>query len=225
MRETPQETLELELDGAPARTTLRSYPADAAHASLLLAHGAGAPQTHPWMVAISEALAARGVAVYTFNFLYTEQGRRLPDKGSLLEATFRAVIQQLRARVETPLFLGGKSMGGRIATQVAARGEPGLAGLVLLGYPLHPPGKPLQLRWTHLPKVTVPMLFIQGERDPFGPVAELAPRVEALPGRARILAIEGGNHSLATPKRSGVTLAQTLARAAGEIARFTRETR
>jgi predicted alpha/beta-hydrolase family hydrolase len=224
MKPTRTKTLALELDGAPASTTLLSYPADQAHAALLLAHGAGAPQTHPWMVAISEAIARLGVAVYTFNFLYTEAGRRLPDKNPLLEATFRAVIREVRAEVETPLFIGGKSMGGRIATQVAARGEPGLSGLVLLGYPLHPPGKPLQLRWTHMPKVTLPMLFIQGERDAFGPVAELAPRALALHSRARILAIEGGDHSLATPKRSGVTLEQTFSRAAGEIARFTRDT-
>ncbi len=111
----------------------------------MLAHGAGAPQTHPWMVAMARALSDRAFAVVTFNFLYTEARRRVPDRNDLLEATWRAAIDAVRARGHVGagrLFVGGKSMGGRIASQVAARADAraGIAGVVLLGYPLHPPG-------------------------------------------------------------------------------------
>src|ERR1700704_5048123 len=132
----------------------------------MLAHGAGAGQQHPFMTAFADAIAARGIDVVTFNFLYIEQKRRLPDRGPALEACYRAAIDATRREVTAArraLFIGGKSMGGRIATQVAAAdaGLP-LAGLVLLGYPLHPPGRPERLRDAHLPAVSRPMLFVQG---------------------------------------------------------------
>ncbi len=198
---------------------------DRGRAALVLAHGAGAPQTHKWMVSVARALADRSIDVVTFNFLYAEAGRKAPDRPPVLEATWRAVIAAVRARSELAvghLFLGGKSMGGRIATHVAAADEPigPVEGLVLLGYPLHPPGKPQQLRAAHLPRVKAPMLFVQGERDAFGTPAELAPIVAELPSGARVLVIEGGDHSLARPKSSGESLEQVIARVAGEVARF-----
>jgi uncharacterized protein len=218
-------------DVAGSRTTGLHYGAQEPKAALVLAHGAGAPQTHPWIVRMAVALASRGLEVFTFNFLYTEARRRLPDKNPLLEATWRAAAGAVRARSETAarrLFIGGKSMGGRIATQVAAAaaeapdGIGDLAGLVLLGYPLHPPGRPDKLRAAHLARVQAPMLFVQGSRDAFGSPAELEPFVTPLASRGtRIFAIEGGDHSLVLPKSSGVDAAQVTARVAEEIARFT----
>jgi predicted alpha/beta-hydrolase family hydrolase len=209
-----------------ARTTALLYPASPARVTLLLAHGAGAPQTHPWMVAIARALSARGIDVITFNFQYAEMKRRVPDRNDVLEGTWRAAIEAVRARADLdqgrPLFVGGKSMGGRIATQVAARsGGVDVAGLALLGYPLHPPGKPQQLRAAHLPAVKAPMLFVQGSRDAFGTPEELAPILDKLGPRARLFVVEGGDHSLGVPKRSGQTLETVIARVADEIARFT----
>jgi predicted alpha/beta-hydrolase family hydrolase len=209
-------------------TTALFYPSPHARAAIVLAHGAGAPQTHPWMVAVARTLSERAFDVVTFNFLYSEAKRRVPDRNDVLEATWRAVIGAVRARggaARERLYLGGKSMGGRIATQVAAGGDVGeLAGLVLLGYPLHPPGKPDRLRASHLPQVHAPMLFVQGSRDPFGTPDELGPVVEGLWQGSRLYVVEGGDHSLALPKSRGQTLEQVIARVADEIDRFT-ETR
>lgn len=217
------------MDVAGTQTTGLSYGGGGARAALVLAHGAGAPQTHPWMVRMAGALASRGLDVFTFNFLYAESRRRLPDRNPVLEATWRAAIGAVRARSEAArckLYIGGKSMGGRIATQVAAAAEPhaivDLAGLVLLGYPLHPPGRPDKLRASHLARVQAPMLFVQGSRDAFGAPAELEPFVSPLASRrTRLFVVEGGDHSLAVPKSSGLDLEQVMARVADEIARFT----
>lgn len=111
-------------------------------------------------------------------------------------------------------------MGGRIATQVAAREGVDVEGVVLLGYPLHPPGKPAQLRTKHLPHVRAPMLFVQGSRDPFGGPDELAPFLDGAPRGTRLVPVEGGDHSLGLPKSRGVTLAATMAGVADEIVRF-----
>jgi predicted alpha/beta-hydrolase family hydrolase len=209
-----------------SKTTALLYPADDAHAALVLAHGAGGRMNHPWMVAVARALSARGLDVVTFNFLYSEAGRRLPDRNDVLEATWRAVIAAVRERPEVMrgqlprrLFIGGKSMGGRIATQVAVGTD--VDGLVLLGYPLHPPGKPEKLRAAHLPGVKAPMLFVQGSRDAFGTPAELAPFVEKLPDGTSLFVVEGGDHSLSVPKRGGETFESVVARVADAIARFT----
>jgi predicted alpha/beta-hydrolase family hydrolase len=183
------------------KVTAIAYPAArAVRATLLLAHGAGAGQRHPYMAGTAERLRARGVTVVTFDFPYMENGKKLPDKGDALEACFRVVYEAVRARAPESLFVGGKSMGGRIATQVAAKGEIAPAGLVLLGYPLHPPGKPTQRRDAHLPKVRPPMLFVQGTRDAFGTPAEIAPLLPTLAKRSVLLPVEGGDHSHAVPK-------------------------
>jgi predicted alpha/beta-hydrolase family hydrolase len=206
-----------------ASTTARVYaPAAApALATLVLGHGAGAPQTHPWMVAMAEAMASRGVQAVTFNFLYAERGRRLPDRNPILEATWRAAIAAVRTHLgQARPFIGGKSMGGRIATQVAAQPDVDVAGLVLLGYPLHPPGKPTQLRTAHLPAIRAPMLFVQGSRDPFGGPGELGPFLAGLAPGTRLFAVEGGDHSLAPVHARGESTAAALARVADEVAHF-----
>jgi predicted alpha/beta-hydrolase family hydrolase len=187
---------------ASAATTALVYRADSQRrdAALILAHGAGAGQRSSFMVVFAEALSAAGLDVVTFNFLYTEQKRRVPDRGPALEACYRAVIDGVRNEVEsarTFLAIGGKSMGGRIATQVAAA-DPGLSvdGLVLLGYPLRPPGKPAVRRDAHLPAVRRPILFVQGSRDAFGTPAEFTDLLTKLSPPATFHTVEGGDHSL-----------------------------
>jgi predicted alpha/beta-hydrolase family hydrolase len=186
------------------QTTGLIYPADSAHrigAMLVLAHGAGAGQTSRFMIDFATALADRGVDVLTFNFLYIEERRKAPDRTPLLEDCYRAVVDTARRHSrfrDSKVFIGGKSMGGRMATHLAADATtaPAPAGVVVLGYPLHPPGKPDQLRVGHLPRITVPMLIVQGERDPFGSPDELRPHLASLGERATIHAIDGGDHSL-----------------------------
>ena len=185
-------------------TDLRLYPATSPHAALVLAHGAGAGQASPFMVAAGQGIARRGISVGTFDFAYMAARRKVPDPAPALERQWRDVIDAARtAFPELPLFIGGKSMGGRIASHVAALGNTGpLAGLVFFGYPLHPPGKPHQRRDAHLPSIAQPMLFLQGSRDPFGSSSEitaLLPRLQ----RATVHDVAGGDHSLKVPARSG----------------------
>jgi predicted alpha/beta-hydrolase family hydrolase len=165
----------------------------------MLGHGAGAGQQSTFMVEFARALAALEIDTITFNFPYTEQRRRIPDRGPALEACYRAVIRSARHSVESAsraLFIGGKSMGGRIATQVAAGdSQLPIAGLVLLGYPLHPPGRPTERRDKHLAAVARPMLFVQGSRDTFGTPAELEPVLGALAPAPSLHVVTGGDHS------------------------------
>jgi hypothetical protein len=193
-------------NAAGAVTTALAYIAERpAGATLILGHGAGAGQHSTFMIDFARSLSSLGIDVVTFNFLYTEQRRRIPDRGPALEACYRAVIETARSQVESArrfLFVGGKSMGGRIATQVAAIDrESRLAGLVLLGYPLHPPGKPEQRRDRHLPLVQRPMLFVQGRRDAFGTPAELSPILERV-SPAPMLHVVDGDHSFTLSKKA-----------------------
>jgi predicted alpha/beta-hydrolase family hydrolase len=178
---------------------------DPRHATLILAHGAGSGQHSPFMVSFANALAALRVATITFNFPYTEQKRKLPDRRPVLEACYRAVIDAVGGAVASAggsLFIGGKSMGGRIATQVAAADpERPIAGLVLLGYPLHPPGRPAERRDAHLPAVGRPMLFVQGSRDAFGTPAELTLALSSVSPPATLHIVTGGDHSFKVSRR------------------------
>jgi predicted alpha/beta-hydrolase family hydrolase len=186
---------------------MRVYAASAADAPLLvLGHGAGAGHDHPWMRHVAQGLAARGVHVVTFDFPYKAAKKSVPDPPAVLEAAFAkvwaeapgAVAAEAAGPAPTRLFAGGKSMGGRIASQSAARGlfTPKADGLVFFGYPLHPPGKPQQRRDAHLPSVGAPMLFFHGTRDPFGTPEEMTRLVAGLEG-ATLELVEGGDHSLA----------------------------
>jgi uncharacterized protein len=203
-----------------------AYPATGSRhrAAYILAHGAGGNQLSPWLVQFATAAAARGIGVVTFNFLYSEQGRGLPDRNDKLEACWRKVVEAWHdgafakslGRGSGPLLIGGKSMGGRIASQIAAgdpAASPGMAevaGLVFLGYPLHPPGKPEQLRSRHLPAIRAPMLFVQGSRDAFGTPEELRPVLAKLKAAADLLVVEEGDHSFKVPKAAGLTQAQVF---------------
>ncbi|WP_394833632.1 alpha/beta fold hydrolase [Pendulispora rubella] len=199
--------------GDQAVTAIRYAAAARERARLILAHGAGANQRHPFMVRTALALAGMGVGVTTFNFGYTERGRRVPDPKDALERCFRAVLQAEASG--SPIFLGGKSMGGRIASQVVAAGglEVEVRGLIFLGYPLHPPKKPAQLRVAHWPEVKVPQLFVQGTRDAFGTVEEITVHLPKLGAPATIFPIEQGDHSFAVPKKLGVPQDAVFARA------------
>jgi predicted alpha/beta-hydrolase family hydrolase len=174
---------------------LKVYPTESAAAVMVVAHGAGAGQASPFMVRTATGLAERGIASATFDFPYMAAGKHVPDKADVLERCWREAIDAARQRFGgRPLFIGGKSMGGRIASHVAAQGCDGLAGVVFLGYPLHPPGKPDQRRDRHLPSIREPMLFVQGSRDAFGTAEEIR---TLLPGlqRATLHEITGGDHS------------------------------
>jgi predicted alpha/beta-hydrolase family hydrolase len=213
---------------APGETvTARTYAASARpFARLVLGHGAGTDQRHPFMVQMARRLAARGVTVITYDFAYAEEGRRLPDPAPKLEACASAVIAFARGEAPEgePLFAGGKSMGGRIASQVAAKADAGeLSGLVFLGYPLHPPGKPEKLRAAHLPGVRAPMLFVQGARDAFGTPEEIAPLLADLPRGTKLHAVAGGDHSLTVPKRGGPAQEAVLDAVADAIVAWMRE--
>jgi hypothetical protein len=156
------------------------------------------------MVRAAEGLASRGVTVVTFDFPYVAAGRKVPDAAPVLERAWRDAIEGVRrdgTAGSLPLFIGGKSMGGRIASHVAAQGIERLAGLVFLGYPLHPPGRPQQRRDAHLPQIREPMLFVQGERDAFGTAEEIRELLPRLNGRSALHVIEAGDHSYKVPAR------------------------
>jgi hypothetical protein len=198
--------------------TAMAYPAaTSALATLVLGHGAGSNQFSDFMVGVANGLAARGLDVVTFNFPFTERGKKLPDPQPVLEECYRAVLSDVsadRRLGSRPLLIGGKSLGGRVATHVAASlaidagsvstWPTRLRGLVLLGYPLHPPGRPQQVRVSHLPAIRHPMLFVQGAKDAFGTPAELRAFVDVLPARCEIYPVEQGGHSFDVPKRSGL---------------------
>lgn len=194
-------------------STLQHYlaePSCALGIRLVLAHGAGAGQRHPFMVAMARGLAERGVDVVTFDFPYMRERRRVPDKARVLEAAFRDAVAEAGAHhagtdVSRRLFIGGKSMGGRIATHLAAQGVEHLQGVVALGYPLHPPGKPDQPRVAHLPAIHVPFLIVQGERDTFGTPEELRPVIQTIPGPVTLHVVANGDHSLGVRKAAGVS--------------------
>jgi len=174
---------------------IKVYRSDSSTAALVVGHGAGAGQKSPFMVRTAEGLAARGIATATFDFPYITAGRHVPDRAPVLEQAWRDAIARAQQELSgLPLFIGGKSMGGRISSQVAAQEIEGVSGLIFLGYPLHPPGKPEQRRDAHLPAVRQPMLFVQGTRDAFGTADEiraLLPRLQ----RATLHEVPGGDHS------------------------------
>lgn len=176
--------------------------------TLLLGHGAGGDQMSSFMRMFASGMADRGFDAMTFNFLYSEKGRGGPDPKAKLESCYRSVIQaalSLKKLKSNHLIVGGKSMGGRIGSQVAAADGSKISGLVFLGYPLHPPGKPEQLRDAHLKDIRAPMLFHQGTRDAFGTPDELRTVIKRDRLPATLNEIEGGDHSFKVPKSAGLS--------------------
>lgn len=170
---------------------------------LVLGHGAGGDRRTPLLVDLAERLAQAGCGVALYSFPYSEAGRRIPDPRAVLEQTVREVDADLRRRCRPRLlFHGGKSMGGRMASQAVAQGLPA-DGLVFLGYPLHPSGRPETLRDRHLPAIQAPMLFLQGTRDAFARWDLISDLVARLGPHARLERVEGADHSFSVPKASG----------------------
>lgn len=203
-----------EADPIPA-TLYAATGRNPVEALLVLGHGAGAGQSSPFMGAYASQLAARGLPVATFDFAYMARGRKTPDRPAVLEATFRAAVRGAAAQAGmagAPVVIGGKSMGGRIATHLAAEpdawpeGAPPLGGVVVLGYPLAPPGgRRSGDRVTHLRRLTIPTLIVQGTRDAFGGPDEVREAIftEGVTAPVDIVAVAGGDHSFAVLKSSG----------------------
>lgn len=190
-------------------------------ATLLLAHGAGAPMDSPFMNDMAEKLANSGFEVVRFEFPYMIDRRisgkkRPPDRAPKLLAAFEEAINNLDT--SKTLIIGGKSMGGRMASMIAANGNTHVDGVLCLGYPFHPPGRPEKLRTDHLPNITAPTLIVQGERDPFGGTALI--ETLSLPENISVSIAPDGNHDLAPRKRSGQTHEENLQRATEVIAAF-----
>jgi predicted alpha/beta-hydrolase family hydrolase len=194
----------IEASGAAVSASLHGEGA----VQLVLGHGAGGSRRQPFLLRVAEAIAASGRGAALYNFPYVEARRRAPDTPEVLEATTRAVGELVRATLGAQRVVhGGKSMGGRIASQAAARGMPADA-LVFLGYPLHPPGRPDTLRDRHLPGIEAPMLFLQGTRDNFARWDLIEGTCARLGARATLQRLEGADHSFGVLKRSGRTAAE-----------------
>jgi predicted alpha/beta-hydrolase family hydrolase len=193
---------------------LRDGP-QTAPATVVLAHGAGAGMTHPFLAAVAAGIAAAGYAVVRFDFAYRAAKRKVPDPMPVLQDTLRSVV---RAHAPGPFVLAGKSMGGRVATMIAD--DSTARGVVVFGYPFHPPDKPQQLRTAHLASLRTPTLILQGERDEFGTRDEVAGYT--LSTAITVEWFADGDHSLAPRKSSGFTPAQHLATAIARTVDFVR---
>jgi predicted alpha/beta-hydrolase family hydrolase len=216
---TPEERLTIE-EGRVRVSGVYARPSKPA-ATLAVAHGAGAGMDHPFLAGFSRAMNDEGIATLRFNFVYLENGRRSPDPEGLLRETWLAAFAAAATRAKgEPVWAGGKSLGGRIASMAVADGMPA-AGLVFLGYPLHPPGKPERIRDAHLHEIRVPMLFLEGTRDPFATTELIAGVVAKLEGLATLVPIEGGDHSFNVrgAKRDAREIGASLAKPAAAFIR------
>lgn len=189
--------------------------------AMVVAHGAGAGMDHPFMSGFCRALADEGVAALRFNFPYIEAGRRSPDRPANAIAAYRAAVDAAATRTgDGPVIGGGKSYGGRMASMAAAEGA-SVAGLVFLGYPLHAPGKPDQARDEHLYGLEIPMLFLQGTKDPFADPTTLAGVLRRLGDRATYVPFEGAGHSFERSRKDDQR--ENGAALAPHVAAFVRE--
>jgi hypothetical protein len=220
----PARELRIAAPAAPngALDALELRPAGA-RAYLLLAHGAGAGMRHAFLAAIAASLAERDIATLRFQFPWMQRGERRIDAPLVLHGAVRAACAAAQQRAGAlPLFAGGKSLGGRMTSQVAAKGElPAACGLVFLGFPLHPAGKPGTERAAHLRDVAQPMLFLQGTRDALADLALLRPVLGELGARAELHVEDDADHAFHVRKKSGRDDAAVIAALADRIARFT----
>ena len=187
----------------------------------VLAHGAGAGMRHVFLQRIAEALAELAVATFRFQFPYTQAGRRRPDDAAVLRGAVRAAVNAAHdAAPDLPMIAGGKSMGGRMTTQSQAEAPlPGVRGIALLGFPLHPARRPATSRAEHLAQVDVPQLYLQGTRDELARLSLLRPILSTLP-RAELRVIEGADHSFHVLRRSGRSDAEVIAELAAAVAEW-----
>jgi uncharacterized protein len=198
------QSLKIEIESAGAVSALLLRP-PRARAIYVFAHGAGAGMTHVSMEAVATGLATRGIATLRYQFPYMEKGSKRPDPPPIAHATVRAAVAETAERCGgLPLFAGGKSFGGRMTSQAQAiKPLAGVRGLVFLGFPLHPAGKPSSERAKHLADIEIPMLFLQGTRDALAELTLLEPVVKQLGSLARLHLVKEADHSLHVLVRSG----------------------
>ena len=206
MSTTSMERIALQLPGAEPVSALLCVPANA-HACFVFAHGAGAGMAHAFMAAMAEALAERGVATLRYQFPSMERGSKRPDPPRIAHVAVRAAVAEAGRRLpKLPLFAGGKSFGGRMSSQAQAESAmPGVRGLVFVGFPLHPAGKPSQERAAHLLQVDCRMLFLQGTRDELAELSLLQQVLKPLGERATLKIFDDADHSFHVRARSGQT--------------------
>ena len=197
---------------------------DSPEVGLVLAHGAGAGMRHAFLELLAVELATRGVASLRYQFPSMERASNRPDPPALCHATVRAaVLEANRLAPGLPLFAGGKSFGGRMTSQAqAVEALPGVRGLVFVGFPLHPAGKPGTTRAEHLVEVAIPMLFLQGTRDELASLQLLEPVVAALGGRATLQIVDDADHAFHVRARSGRKDPQVIAELAQAIAEWSK---
>lgn len=202
-------SLTIALPAGGTTSGLLQKPA-AAKAGYVFAHGAGAGMSHTFMEAIAQGLAERGIATLRFNFPFMEQGSKRPDSPAVAHAAIRAAVAEAARQLPgVPLFAGGKSYGGRMSTQAhAAEPLPGVDGIVLVGFPLHPAEKPSTDRAAHLADVKLPMLFLQGTRDALADLDLITQTTASLGKNATLHIVEGADHAFHVLVRSGRTDAQ-----------------
>lgn len=191
-------------------------PTDGSGTGVVLAHGAGAGQEHPFMVTMRDELAAQGLTVMTFNYAYTEAGRKAPDRIPRLLAVHEAAAERLATYCDQ-VVLAGKSMGGRVGSHLAGDLGWGAAAMVYYGYPLIPLGKDVPRDTSHLEGIEVPQLFFAGTRDRLGPPDVIVPLAESMP-EATVEIVPGGDHSFNVPKATGLTHNEVIASLAASTA-------
>jgi predicted alpha/beta-hydrolase family hydrolase len=213
MPSSTAEPIAVAVDGDVSVSGLAQSP-QRARCCYVLAHGAGAGMTHPFMATVAAGLAERGIATLRYQFPYMERGGKRPDPPKLAHATVRAAVAAAAGRwPKLPLMAGGKSFGGRMTSQAqAAAPLPGVRGLVFFGFPLHPPKQPSHERGKHLFDVQIPMLFLQGTRDALAALDLLEPLCRELGERATLRLFEHADHSFHVPARSGRTDAQIMSK-------------
>lgn len=190
-----------------------------ASALFVFGHGAGAGMHHPFMADLAAALGERGVATLRYQFPFMEQASKRPDAPAVAQAAVRAAVAEAAARLQdVPLYAGGKSFGGRMTSQAQAAQPLGVRGLVFIGFPLHPAGKPGTQRAEHLAEVQVPMLFLQGTRDALADLALVRATASQLGKRATLHVVEGADHSFHVLVRSGRSDSQVLQELADAMA-------
>lgn len=218
MNDIAAEALLIDVAGSGAVSALLMAPGDT-RAACVLAHGAGAGMHHAFMAALAAGLATSGVATLRFQFPSMERGSRRPDPPHVAHAAVRAAVAAANKRLRgVPLFAGGKSLGGRMTSQAHARSPlPGVAGLVFIGFPLHPAGRPAQDRGAHLEQVALPMLFVQGGRDELADAGLIASLIERLGARATLAMFDDADHGFHVRVRSGSTDGEVLQRVCDTI--------
>ncbi|HEV7601978.1 MAG TPA: alpha/beta family hydrolase [Bradyrhizobium sp.] len=205
------QSLKLDLENAASVSALLLRP-DKARACLVFAHGAGAGMSHPSMETVATGLCDRGIATLRYQFLYMEKGSKRPDAPAIAHAAVRAAVKEAaRCCAGLPLIAGGRSFGGRMTSQAQAIAPlAGVCGLVFLGFPLHPAGKPSVARGAHLSDIKIPMLFLQGTRDSLAEMSLLEPVVNGLGGLASLHVVQEADHSFHVLARSGRNDAEVM---------------